>query len=53
MDSNIIILDYNTLNDDYKDKSFNRLYKLQLLLKKESALKELCKINFFKFSQYF
>ena len=30
----------------FKDKAFNRLYNLQLLLKKESALKELCKINF-------
>ena len=31
----------------FKDKAFNRLYNLQLLLKKESALKELCKINFY------
>ena len=27
-----------------KNTSFQRLYNLQLLLKKESALKELCKI---------
>ena len=33
----------------YRDKAFNRLYNLQLLLKKESALKELCKIKFFLF----
>lgn len=50
MDNEIIILDSNNLDEDNKDKSFDRLYKLQLLLKKESALKELCKINFFKFS---
>lgn len=50
MENEIIILDSNNLNEDNKDKSFDRLYKLQLLLKKESALKELCKINFFKFS---
>ena len=30
----------------FRDKAFNRLYNLQSLLKKESALKELCKINF-------
>ena len=29
----------------FRDKAFNKLYNLQLLLKKESALKELCKIN--------
>ena len=27
-----------------KNTAFHRLYNLQLLLKKESALKELCKI---------
>jgi len=27
-----------------KNNAFQRLYNLQLLLKKESALKELCKI---------
>jgi len=27
-----------------KNAAFNRLYDLQMLLKKESALKELCKI---------
>ena len=32
-------------SESYKDKAFNKLYNLQLLLKKESALKELCKIN--------
>ena len=30
----------------YKDDSFNRLSKLQLLVKKESYLKDLCKIIF-------
>ena len=34
----------NKSNESNKDNAFNRLYKLQLLLKKESALKELCKI---------
>ena len=33
----------NTINEINKEKAFVRLYKLQLLLKKESALKELCK----------
>ena len=33
--------------ENNKDKAFNGLYKLQLLLKKESALKELCKFIFF------
>ena len=38
----------NTHNDNiYKDEAFNRLQKLQILLKKESALKELCKIFFY------
>ena len=38
----------NTNNDNiYKDEAFNRLQKLQILLKKESALKELCKIFFY------
>ena len=33
-----------------KNNAFNRLYNLQILLKKESALKELCNIIFyFKF----
>lgn len=36
------------INDDnefsfYKDKTFNKLRKLQKLIKKESSLKELCK----------
>ena len=38
----------NTINEINKDKAFIRLYKLQLLLKKESALKELCKKYYFK-----
>jgi hypothetical protein len=29
-----------------KESAFNRLYQLQMLLKKESALKELCKFSF-------
>ena len=34
----------NTNDDNQQtDKTFNRLKELQLLLKKESALKELCK----------
>ena len=40
-------MDLNQMNanDDNQqtDKTFNRLKELQLLLKKESALKELCK----------
>lgn len=37
-----------TNNDNInKDEAFNRLQKLQILLKKESALKELCKIFIF------
>ena len=39
-------LSINKNSEFNKDKAFNRLYNLQLLLKKESALKELCKINF-------
>ena len=39
----------NIINENNKDNAFNRLYKLQLLLKKESALKELCKIFFYSF----
>ena len=31
-------------NNNNKEDAFYRLHKLQLLLKKESALKELCKI---------
>ena len=31
-------------NNNNKENAFYRLHKLQLLLKKESALKELCKI---------
>ena len=30
-------------NNDYKDRTFNKLRQLQKLVKKESALKELCK----------
>ena len=33
----------NIANNPDEDKTFNRLKKLQALLKKESALKELCK----------
>lgn len=37
-----------------KDKTFNNLRELQLLLKKESALRELCKKKIFKFyNKYF
>jgi hypothetical protein len=37
------------INNDNKnkDEAFNRLQKLQILLKKESALKELCKFLFY------
>ena len=31
------------LNNNQKDKTFNKLRDLQSLIKKESALKELCK----------
>ncbi len=34
----------NNNNNNNKEDAFYRLHKLQLLLKKESALKELCKI---------
>ena len=37
------ILNIDIINEINKDKAFNRLQKLQSLLKKESALKELCK----------
>ena len=37
------ILNIDNINEINKDKAFNRLQKLQSLLKKESALKELCK----------
>lgn len=40
-------LQINEIIKSNKDKAFNRLYNLQLLLKKESALKELCKIFIF------
>jgi len=32
-----------------KNNAFQRLYNLQLLLKKESALKELCKISIYNY----
>ena len=32
------------MEEKEKNNAFNRLYDLQMLLKKESALKELCKI---------
>jgi hypothetical protein len=35
----------NNINNN--DDAFNRLQKLQILLKKESAMKELCKIYLF------
>ena len=34
------------INNDKNDKTFNKLRELQILLKKESSLKELCKIIF-------
>ena len=39
----------NNINNENinKDEAFNKLQKLQILLKKESALKELCKIFFY------
>ena len=38
----------NIINEKInKDEAFNKLQKLQILLKKESALKELCKIFFY------
>jgi hypothetical protein len=39
----------NKINNENinKDEAFNKLQKLQILLKKESALKELCKIFFY------
>ena len=36
----------NSNSESDKDKAFNKLYHLQLLLQKESALKELCKLKF-------
>ena len=42
MDSEIN--DKNKVEEKLSDKTFNRLKELQNLLKKESALKELCKI---------
>ncbi len=44
MENNQIITNNDNIN---KDEAFNRLQKLQILLKKESALKELCKIFFY------
>ena len=35
--------EYFSLNSSQNDKTFNRLRYLQSLIKKESALKELCK----------
>ena len=39
----------NNINNENinKDEAFNKLQKLQILLKKESAMKELCKIYLF------
>ena len=36
-------MENSSINDN--DKTFNRLKELQKLIKKESALKELCKKN--------
>ena len=50
MNNDLKIENNNESTETHKDNAFNWLYKLQLLLKKESALKELCKIkclNFF------
>lgn len=33
----------DNITSDDKDKTLNKLQKLQLLIKKESSLKELCK----------
>ena len=44
LEKNIIIeIDNNKVKDKDKDKTFNRLKELQSLIKKESALNELCK----------
>ena len=37
------IINPNNENLDYKDRTFNKIRQLQKLIKKESALKELCK----------
>ena len=37
------IIENTETNNNQNDKTFNRLRDLQTLLKKESALKELCK----------
>ena len=37
------------IEDKSKSSAFHRLYNLQLLLKKESALKELCKISIYNY----
>jgi len=42
--SQITPIDINKIIESNNDKAFSRLHKLQFLLKKESALKELCKI---------
>ena len=44
------INDNKIIND--KEKSFNRLCKLQKLIKRESALKELCKKNYNNNNKY-
>ena len=46
---NEIIIEHNINNEKNKNYAFSRLHKLQLLLKKESALKELCKMIYFYF----
>ena len=42
--SQITPININKIIESNNDKAFSRLHKLQFLLKKESALKELCKI---------
>ena len=38
-----IITSYNSSNNECAQQTFNKLLEIQDLLKKESALKELCK----------
>ena len=49
INNNKIILPKNTNNDD----TFNRLLEIQLLIKKESGLKTLCKFLLFIFLKLF
>ena len=43
MFNNNDIINPNNDNINYKDRTFNKLRQLQKLIKRESALKELCK----------